>query len=221
MIPRSPGKLEDYAIALSIAGWSVGALLGLGHGSYGPEGAPPPWAARIALACVHAVAAWLFVARPPAKETAPWRTVLVALPSLVISGLAFRLGGARLDGAWLVIFAIGAAFACASLLTLGRSFAIFVARRDLVARGPYAFVRHPAYAAELVMVLAMAGAGGSLDLEQRVLGVPRVALSIVLALLAIGSIVARAREEELFLAGDPAYVDYAARVRFRLVPFVW
>jgi protein-S-isoprenylcysteine O-methyltransferase Ste14 len=221
MMVRSPGKLEDYAIALSIAGWAIGSLLGLGHGAHGPDGAQPPWTARIALACVHAVAAWLFVIRPVAKEIAPWRTVLVALPSLVVSGLAFRLGGARLEGAWLVIFVIGAIGACASLLTLGRSFAIFVARRDLVARGPYAIVRHPAYAAELAMVLAMAAAGASIDLEQRVLGVPRLAVAIVLAALAVGSIVARAREEELFLAGDPAYVDYAARVRFRLVPFVW
>jgi len=212
---RSPGKIEDLAIALSLAGWAVGALFALGQGE------APPLPARIALASVHAVAAWLFVVRAPALEVAPLRSLLVVTPSLLISGLAFRLGAARLEGVWLVIFVIGAIGACASLLTLGRSFAIFVARRDLVARGPYRIVRHPAYAAELAMVLATAGAGASLDLDDRVLGVPRVVAAILIALAAIGSIMARAREEEIFLAGDAAYLAYTKAVRFRLLPFVW
>lgn len=215
LLSRAPSKLEDYAFALTVAGWSVGALFALGAGE------APPWPARVALAAVHAVAAWLFVVRAPASESAPIRSWLAVLPSLVASGLAFRLGGPRLAGPWLALFVVGALGACASLLTLGRSFAIFVARRSLVARGPYALVRHPAYAAELAMVLATAGAGGSLDLDERVLGVPRLALAIALALLAVATIVIRAREEERFLAGDAAYGEYAQRVRFRLVPFVW
>jgi protein-S-isoprenylcysteine O-methyltransferase Ste14 len=208
-------KLADYAIAASFASWSVGAALALGQGD------APPWPVRCAAACVHAVAAWLFVVRTPAIETAPWRSLLVAAPSLLSSGLAFRLGAARLEGVTLVLFVLGAAGTCFSLLTLGRSFAIFVARRELVARGPYALVRHPAYACELVMIVATTIAGGSLDVDERVLGVPRGIAALAIASMALVTIVLRAREEERFLAGDAAYAAYAKRVRARLVPFVW
>ena len=209
------GKLPDYAIAASLASWSVGAALALGQGE------APPWPARLAAASVHAVAAWLFVARTAAIETAHPRSLLVAAPSLLLSGLAFRLGAARLEGPTLALFVIGAAGTCASLLTLGRSFAIFVARRELVAKGPYALVRHPAYACELAMILATSIAGGSLDADERVLGVPRGIAGLAIATLAIVAIVLRVREEERFLASDAAYARYMARVRARLVPFVW
>lgn len=212
---RPPDKLVDLAIAASLGSWAVGAAFGLGQGD------APPWQGRLAMAAVHAVAAWLFATRSPAREAGPWRSLLLASPSLLISGLAFRFGAGRLEGASLAAFVVGAVGTCASLLTLGRSFAIFAARRELVARGPYAIVRHPAYACELVMVLATVVAGASLDASDRVLGMPRVALAIALAASALGSIVLRAREEERFLAGDPHYVAYAKRVRFRLVPFVW
>jgi protein-S-isoprenylcysteine O-methyltransferase Ste14 len=209
------GKLPDYAIAASLASWSVGAALALGQGE------APPWPARLAAASVHAVAAWLFVARTAAIETAHPRSLLVAAPSLILSGLAFRLGAARLEGATLALFVIGAAGTCASLLTLGRSFAIFVARRELVAKGPYALVRHPAYACELAMILATSIAGSSLDADERVLGVSRGIAGLAIAALAVVTIVLRVREEERFLASDAAYTRYAARVRARLVPFVW
>lgn len=209
------GKLPDYAIAASLASWSIGAAFALGQGD------APPWPARCAAASVHAVAAWLFVVRTAAIETAHWRSLLVAAPSLVLSGLAFRLGAARLEGASLALFVLGAAGTCTSLLTLGRSFAIFVARRELVARGPYALVRHPAYACELLMIFATATAGGSLDPADRVLGLPRGIVAVVIAVLALLTISMRVREEERFLGGDARYRAYSERVRARLLPCVW
>jgi protein-S-isoprenylcysteine O-methyltransferase Ste14 len=189
-------------------------LLGLG------DGAPPPWPVRCAGASLHAVAAYLFFVRTPAPDAVSWRSLARSVPSLVLSGVAFRLGAARLEGPTLALFVFGALGACASLLTLGRSFAIFAARRALVARGPYALVRHPAYACELGMVAASAAALGSLDLEDRVLGLPRAIVAAAIFALTAAAVAVRIEEEERSLT-DPAYLDYARRVPARLIPFVW
>lgn len=202
-------KVVDLALAVSVAGWSVGAALGLGAG---PVAA---WPARAAVAALHAVAAWLFVRRTPATQSGAIGSLVAALPSLLVSGLSFRFGAAQLAGLSLALFVTGALGACASLLTLGRSFAVFAARRALVVRGLYRLVRHPAYASELLMVLATAGAGGGDGSPQNVL----VALALLLAALA--SVVVRVRAEEHLLATDAAYRAYAARVPHRLVPGLW
>lgn len=77
----------------------------------------------------------------------------------------------------------------------------------LVTTGPYAFLRHPIYAA--VIYFAWAGA---LDTPSR--------LSIACAVLILaGAIVRMLSEERLLVARYPLYRDYMRRVK-RVVPFV-
>jgi len=77
----------------------------------------------------------------------------------------------------------------------------------LVTTGPYAFLRHPIYAA--VIYFAWAGA---LDTPSR--------LSIVCALLILaGAVVRMLSEERLLVARYPEYREYMRRVK-RVVPFV-
>jgi protein-S-isoprenylcysteine O-methyltransferase Ste14 len=207
------GRARDLALAATLASWAVGLAFGLGRG----EVATIPLGARLAMAAVHATSAWLFATRAPALAHGDVRAVGAALPSLLLSGLAFRMGATSLGGATLVVFALGAAGTCGALLALGPSFAIFAARRGLVVRGPYRLVRHPAYASELVMIAAAALAGAGREHA----GLPGwLAASLVLG-ATVGATVLRIVEEERLLSDDPAHAAYRAAVRWRLVPGLW
>jgi protein-S-isoprenylcysteine O-methyltransferase Ste14 len=79
----------------------------------------------------------------------------------------------------------------------------------VVDRGPYAFVRHPGYAGPMLAHLALPLALGSL-------------LGLLPALLGCGLLGLRAVYEERRLARElTGYAEYAARVRFRILPRVW
>ena len=79
----------------------------------------------------------------------------------------------------------------------------------VISSGPYAIVRHPMYAAALVFFAATAlllgswyGLAGAL-------------------LLAAWLVVRTALEDRELKHGLAGYIDYAARVRYRLVPLIW
>jgi protein-S-isoprenylcysteine O-methyltransferase Ste14 len=75
--------------------------------------------------------------------------------------------------------------------------------------GPYAYVRHPMYAAAIWLFVGMPLALGSWR-------------SIGLLVLFTPVLLWRLLDEEKILQRDlPGYAEYMRRVRFRLVPFVW
>jgi protein-S-isoprenylcysteine O-methyltransferase Ste14 len=77
------------------------------------------------------------------------------------------------------------------------------------AGGPYAFVRHPMYSGIMLFFVAVPLLLGSWC---------GVAIAPVFAIL----FAIRARiEERALVEGLPDYADYAARVRYRLVPGLW
>jgi protein-S-isoprenylcysteine O-methyltransferase Ste14 len=79
----------------------------------------------------------------------------------------------------------------------------------VVSDGPYAIVRHPGYAGMTLMAPATALALGSWGAL-----VPGLVLSALL--------LARAAHEDRFLHDHlEGYAEYAARVRFRLLPGMW
>ena len=201
---RSPAsRLADAALGLTFGLWGVaGPLLA----DPGERLAP----ARITLSLLHVGVAVLFVRRAPLGVRASPLELAAALPSFVLGGIAVSL--AQPLSAWPrlaeVLFAVGGAAALASLFTLGRCFAVLPGARGLVTRGPYRLVRHPAYAAELVMLGGCALALGPLP-------------GLGLLLLAVPLVIARILAEERPLRLLPGYRDYASRVPSRLVPFVW
>ncbi len=80
---------------------------------------------------------------------------------------------------------------------------------QVVSRAPYAIVRHPGYAAMTLM-----GPAGALALGSWWALAPALALSALL--------LARTAHEDRFLREElRGYAEYAARVRFRLLPGVW
>jgi protein-S-isoprenylcysteine O-methyltransferase Ste14 len=79
----------------------------------------------------------------------------------------------------------------------------------VVSTGPYAYVRHPMYAGALLII-----AGTPLLLGSWWGLTAGAALMLLIALRAV-------LEERTLAAELAGYADYAARVRYRLVPHVW
>jgi protein-S-isoprenylcysteine O-methyltransferase Ste14 len=110
-----------------------------------------------------------------------------------------------MDATGLVLGVVGAAITLWGVVTLRRSFGIFVSVREVVLRGPYRFVRHPIY---LGYVLGYVGWA---------LVVRTPALTSLVA-IHLGLFVWRARLEENRLAAhSPAYRANMQRTGF-LVP---
>jgi protein-S-isoprenylcysteine O-methyltransferase Ste14 len=83
------------------------------------------------------------------------------------------------------------------------------ADQRVISTGPYAWVRHPMYAAALVLLLGIPLALGSIW-----------GVLIVLALVPV--LIWRLMDEERFLVDHlPGYREYQGRVRYRLLPLIW
>ena len=95
-----------------------------------------------------------------------------------------------------------------SLIYLGRNFAVLPALRSVTTIGPYAWIRHPAYAGEAVMALTCWLAGPN--------WVGAFAVGMLVPFLA-----ARILAEERVLSNDRAYEAYAKSVRWRLIRGLW
>jgi protein-S-isoprenylcysteine O-methyltransferase Ste14 len=155
------------------------------------------------------VAAFLF--RRPARAVSARPSSWLLAAGGTFGGLLFRPDG--LHVAWAVKAGLGLqlaglALVVASLVALGRSFGFVAADRGVVTRGPYALVRHPVYAA---YVLVQSG---------YLLQTMSVRNAAVLV-LATGCNIGRALAEERVLAVSPAYAAYRRRVPWRLLPGVW
>jgi len=80
----------------------------------------------------------------------------------------------------------------------------------VVTSGPYAFVRHPGYISGVLIILASGVALGSW------------LAAALLAIFSLPFLLYRAITEDRILQSElPGYRDYAARVRWRLLPGIW
>jgi protein-S-isoprenylcysteine O-methyltransferase Ste14 len=81
--------------------------------------------------------------------------------------------------------------------------------QHVISDGPYRYVRHPGYTAGLVVILANGVALGSW-------------LAAAISCIAVPIILWRtAKEDRMLHAQLPGYTDYAARVKWRLLPGIW
>jgi protein-S-isoprenylcysteine O-methyltransferase Ste14 len=167
-----------------------------------------PWLVSASVVTLHVLMAALFVARRDERGQAGARAWFAALPSLALGAAVAGWPGLHLGPLGAAVFALGALGVVASMLALGRSFAVLPGARALVARGPYRLVRHPMYLCELVMFGALLTPFGALW------GAAAVALTLA-------ALVWRVRAEERVLAALPGHAAYVARVRYRLLPWVW
>ena len=193
-------RLVDWGFGLSAIGWAIRIVFAHGSTIVGAT-----------LAALNLAVGVLLLVRRTPERLGAFSDSLLCLGSLVLSGVVLKL--APPPEAWTLgpsmLFAAGGAGALVSLASLGTSFGVLPALRGLVARGPYRFIRHPAYACETLLVVACA------------LAEPRVPWPWIAALLAVGLLVVRVQLEERLLRLDPAYLSYQTQVPWRLVPGVW
>jgi len=157
----------------------------------------------------------------PAAERLPAQKIIMSLILsgflllMVLPGVDHRLHWSAVP-AWLAI-AANAAVAISFWLFLRvlrqNSYAASTiqveAGQPVVSTGPYAIVRHPLYAAALLLLFCIPLALGSYW-----------TLLVVVPILPV--LAWRLIDEEHFLVGNlPGYADYCERVRSRLIPGVW
>jgi protein-S-isoprenylcysteine O-methyltransferase Ste14 len=146
--------------------------------------------------------------RPKEASDSGW-DITIALVGTALP-LFQRAGGLQLEllrDVGIAIQVLGTALSLYATWSLGRSFGVVAANRGVQTKGLYGVVRHPLYASYLV------GYIGFILGNLSVLNILVVGLSVVCQVL-------RAQSEERVLRRDPAYVEYAARVRHRFIPFV-
>jgi len=157
----------------------------------------------------------------PFAEKEPAQRIIMAVTSLGFIALAIVPALDRRFG-WSHV-PVPAVFAGDAIMLIGWLGIFFVFRENsfasatiesaadqrVISTGPYAVVRHPMYAAALVMLLGISPALGSWW------GLPIFA-AIVPALIW------RLTDEERFLVQNlPGYTQYRETVRYRLLPLVW
>lgn len=142
-------------------------------------------------------------------------TSLMFLAAFVAAGLNVRFGWFLLP-AWVSclaagIFLLGYALYAAVLMEnvyLSRTVEVQEGQK-VIDTGLYAVVRHPMYLATLLLFFTMPLVLGSI-------------LSFIIMLAYIPIIVKRIQnEEEVLELGLEGYVDYKARVKYRLIPYIW
>ena len=142
-------------------------------------------------------------------------SALMFLAAFVLAGLDFRFGLTQIPS-WLitascVIFLFGYAMYAEVLREnafLSRTIEV-QENQTVVSTGLYGIVRHPMYAATILMFLAMPLVLGSL-------------LSFAVMLVYLPIISARIRNEEAVLTeGLTGYAAYKEKVRWRLFPYLW
>jgi protein-S-isoprenylcysteine O-methyltransferase Ste14 len=142
---------------------------------------------------------------------------LVALAHVLVAVLDSRFGWSHIPG-WsrgLALAAFAASFlAILAAMRTNRFFSAVVRIQSerghrVVDRGPYAFLRHPGYAAMIVGIPLSGVALGSW---------PAALVALVYSALIGRRVVFEDRFLQEHLEG---YREYAARVRYRLLPGVW
>jgi protein-S-isoprenylcysteine O-methyltransferase Ste14 len=111
-----------------------------------------------------------------------------------------------------VVGLLGVVIAAWAQVTIGRQWSAqlqLTEGHQLVTSGPYAYIRHPIYAALIAISLSF-------------VLVTANCLFIGFGLLSIAVSIDRIpREERMVREGVPGYADYAAKVRFRVLPGIW
>lgn len=155
---------------------------------------------------------WLLLVRDKPVLKARGAVPRIAAFAGTFLGVAIlQLPVARLDPpvqvAAALLVGVGSVLAAIVLSRLGKSFSIMPEARRLVTDGPYALVRHPLYAVELLIIAGMA-----LQFAQPLAGILGVAVVLLLVIRTLF-------EERVLAEAYPEYEAYRARVK-RFIPGV-
>jgi len=157
----------------------------------------------------------------PWAEKEPTQKVIMSLASagfialLVIPGLDHRFGWSNMPAAvaiaGLLLMLLGwvGIFRVFQENSFTSSTIELAADQRVISTGPYAIVRHPMYAAALLMLLGIPISLGSW-------------WGVLVMIVLLPALIWRLLDEERFLSLNlPGYIAYQERVRYRLLPHVW
>lgn len=207
MIPRwlrPPGGGRCLDVSLATAAFGMALHSGL-------EAARSNSGVGVLYFVLQLQVAVLFAVRRPllVRSSRPEASVAAVLSTVYVNAYAVAPSEPSLlshIGLW-VEFA-GAMLAFTSVLALGRCFGILAAGRGVVTRGPYRIVRHPLYAAYMILDL-----GFLLDQPST--------WNLGVCLFGLLLFVVRLHYEETVLDALPEYPTYRQNVPARLVPLVY
>lgn len=167
--------------------------------------------ASIPFVIEYLLLAGLFITRRRSNATSSRALDWVVAAIGTWAPLAFQLhdnGPGWLEAVGFTVQLIGLSLAIVCIFGLGRSFGIVAANRGLKTRGPYQIVRHPIYACHFITNTGF-------------LLVNPHWLNVAIFAFAFGAQVLRMRAEERVLTESGNYAEYAAEVRYRLIPGVY
>jgi len=153
----------------------------------------------------------LFLSRRESRDTttrvSDWLVVFATLSSAM---LLRPVAGHHLIAPHLAVAVQGVGLTAMvfSLLSLGRSFGVIPANRQLKLSGAYKWVRHPLYTSEMIFYSGF------------LLGQATLRNVIFMSLIFAGQF-ARSAAEERLLKKDPEYRSYLQRVRYRFLPGIF
>jgi protein-S-isoprenylcysteine O-methyltransferase Ste14 len=152
------------------------------------------------------------------KVLAPLMAVSVVFPMVIVAGLDHRYSWSSEFSLWLIVIGfivILLGYACAAWAVAENRFFFSVMqiqpdRGHVVCdSGPYRFVRHPAYTGNILALLGIVLALGS------VWALIPAAVALIIALIRT------VLEDQTLQEELPGYRDYARRVRYRLMPWLY
>lgn len=166
------------------------------------------WNGLMILLSEFTILFFVLIRRPTDQISANPADWAVALGGALAPLLVENDSAAFLPRLGLVLMMAGWVIHTGAKLTLRRSFGIVAADRGIKTTGLYGLVRHPMYLGYLITHVGF------------FLSVPSIWNYLVYA-VAWACFVIRIRAEERILARAAEYQAYRAKVRYRLIPWVW
>jgi protein-S-isoprenylcysteine O-methyltransferase Ste14 len=157
----------------------------------------------------------------PAAETRPLQKLIISFAfvslgaTIVVSALDFRFGWSSVPAAISVVgdVLVALGLVISMIVTIQNGYAAANVKvesgQDLVSTGLYGLVRHPMYFGNVVLMIGIPLALGSY-------------WGLLFVIPGLAVLATRILDEEKVLTQQLAgYRDYAQRVHYRLVPYVW
>lgn len=161
-----------------------------------------PWVLALLLSEILTVTL-LLIRRPGPIAGTPW-AVAVAMIGTFAPLFVEAPDGPPVLVAGGILMWLGLGLSVAAKLSLARSFGMIAANRGVKSGGLYAFIRHPMYLSYAITHVGF------------LLVFPSVT-NLLIYLICWTFQIFRIQEEERWLSQDPAYREYAGKVRYRLI----
>ncbi len=152
------------------------------------------------------------------KVLAPLMAVSISYPLVIVAGLDHRYGGSpefdmRLNVLGFILVSFGYLFAAWAVAENRFFYSLVIIQTDqghvVCDSGPYRYVRHPAYAGNILALFGCVLALGSLW------------ALLPVAVASVISVVRTALEDRTLQNELPGYREYAGHVRYRLFPGIF